>query len=186
MSLVKYKQKRNFGETSEPEGEKRSSGKKLEFVVLHYDFRLEMDGVLKSWAIPKGPSINSSDKRLAMMVGDHPFEYRKFSGNIPEGNYGAGIVEIWDHGTYIPEDEERKVVTEKQILKDLKAGVIKFSLKGKKLKGSFALVKMKKAESNFWLMIKHKDEFSVLSDYNSEDFTVKSSPINKALKKKAE
>ena len=109
MSLKDYQSKRDFKQTSEPKGKSESSAGKLKFVIqrhaasrLHYDFRLEMDGVLKSWAIPKGPSLNPDDKRLAMMVEDHPYNYRTFEGTIPAGNYGAGEVEIWDEGTYEP------------------------------------------------------------------------------------
>src|SRR5438874_861882 len=131
MSLAKYKEKRNFKITPEPAPKKIKSTKKLEFVVqrhkatrLHYDFRLEMDGVLKSWAVPKGPSMNPGDKRLAMMVEDHPYDYRTFKGIIPEGNYGAGIVEIWDHGFYAPINEHSEIIDEKTMLKDLKKGSI--------------------------------------------------------------
>src|SRR6478752_2476014 len=149
MSLTKYKSKRSFKGTPEPTGGK-SSGTGLVFVVqkhhashLHYDFRLEMEGVLKSWAVPKGPSLNPADKRLAMMVEDHPYEYRTFEGVIPEGNYGAGVVEIWDKGTYEHIEIKDRKKGEKQLLADLKKGSIKIALKGKKLKGEFALVKIK-------------------------------------------
>ncbi|MGI8601313.1 MAG: DNA polymerase ligase N-terminal domain-containing protein [Chitinophagaceae bacterium] len=109
MSLTQYNKKRNFSKTTEPEGKGKSSKDSLLFVIqkhdassLHYDLRLEMESVLKSWAVPKGPSINPADKRLAMMVEDHPFDYKDFEGIIPEGNYGAGTVIVWDEGTYKP------------------------------------------------------------------------------------
>ena len=189
MSLEKYKQKRNFNETAEPEGKVLKAKKKeLSFVIqrhkasrLHYDFRLELEGVLKSWAVPKGPSLNPVDKRLAMMVEDHPYDYKDFEGEIPEGNYGAGIVEIWDKGTYTTIDNAQAGKEEKMLLEGLKSGNLKVLLKGKKLKGEFALVKLKKAEDNSWLLIKHRDKYAVDEDYNSEDHTLKSSKINKWL-----
>src|ERR1041385_9259567 len=145
MSLSEYKKMRRFNDTPEPEGKVASKNKqKLEFVVqkhhatqLHYDFRLELDGVLKSWAVPKGPSLNPADKRLAMMVEDHPFEYRKFEGTIPKGNYGAGNVIIWDKGWYELHREEDS--WPKTLQEGLKKGDLKFILHGQKLKGSFAL-----------------------------------------------
>ncbi|MEO6540900.1 MAG: DNA polymerase ligase N-terminal domain-containing protein, partial [Ferruginibacter sp.] len=137
MSLIKYKQKRDFKLSPEPQAGKNAS-KALSFVVqrhkasrLHYDFRLEMDGVLKSWAVPKGPSLNPKDKRLAMMVEDHPYDYKDFKGVIPSG-YGAGIVEIWDKGTYIGVDEDSNTIDEKKLRAALKAGSVKVALKGKK------------------------------------------------------
>ncbi len=188
MALTLYNKKRNFKDTSEPEGKVKSSKSKLIFVVqrhkatrLHYDFRLEMDGVLKSWAVPKGPSLDPEDKRLAMMVEDHPYDYKDFAGVIPEGNYGAGIVEIWDKGTYSDLENSDEKTAEKNLLKQLKSGSIKIRMFGKKLKGEFALVKLKNNEDNSWLLIKHRDEYAV-ENYNSEDDTLKSSPINKWLK----
>lgn len=181
MSLTKYKQKRKFNETPEPEGKVTKEKKKLIFVVqrhhashLHYDFRLELNGTLKSWAVPKGPSLNPKDKRLAMMVEDHPVDYATFEGDIPEGNYGAGHVDVWDHGTYEPIDEDGNIITASQFNKALHAGNIKFRMKGKKLKGDFALVNMKKDEKT-WLLIKHRDKYATDEDYNSEDYAKKSS-----------
>jgi bifunctional non-homologous end joining protein LigD len=179
--LDEYKRKRKFDRTPEPSGEPEPSGKpapavrptrlpkpnlQLEtrtehgntFVVqkhratrLHYDFRLAIDGALKSWAVPKGPSLNSADKRLAVQTEDHPLAYGGFEGKIPEGNYGAGTVMVWDRGTFFLEGEGGA-------LQQLAKGEIKFSLNGEKLRGSFALVKLKNSEKgNEWLMIKHKD-----------------------------
>ncbi|MEO6491104.1 MAG: DNA polymerase ligase N-terminal domain-containing protein [Ferruginibacter sp.] len=188
MSLIKYKQKRDFKKSPEPVAGINTTSK-LSFVVqrhkasrLHYDFRLEMEGVLKSWAVPKGPSLNPKDKRLAMMVEDHPYDYKDFSGVIPEG-YGAGIVEIWDKGNFSGVDEKGNVVDEKKMLAALKAGNLKFSLKGKKLKGEFALVKLKNTD-NSWLLIKHRDQYAVDTLYDSEKETLASSPINKWLSAK--
>lgn len=191
MALKEYRKKRDLSKTPEPSGGKSDRDQKLIFVVqrhkashLHYDFRLEMEGVLKSWAVPKGPSMDPSDKRLAMMVEDHPYDYKDFKGIIPEGNYGAGIVEKWDNGTYEPLNVPRGKSPEKELLAELKKGSLKFKLKGKKLKGEFALVRLKKAEENSWLLIKHRDAHAI-DGYNSEEETPKNSPINKALAKEA-
>ena len=192
MALTLYNKKRNFKETSEPSGllsgKEKKSASKLIFVVqrhkatnLHYDFRLEMDGVLKSWAVPKGPSLNPKDKRLAMMVEDHPYDYKDFAGIIPEGNYGAGIVEIWDKGTYTDIENSSHDVAVKNLRQGIKAGNLKFQLFGKKLKGEFALVKLKNNDDNSWLLIKHNDEYAVDTDYSSEEDTPENSPINKWL-----
>lgn len=176
MSLTKYRQKRNFKTTSEPASGK-TSGKQHIFVVqrhhasrLHYDFRLEMDGVLKSWAVPKGPSLNPADKRLAMEVEDHPYDYKDFEGVIPKGNYGAGLVYLWDKGTYQLLNDEGKNF-DKEALHEWHEGNLKIVLKGKKLKGEFALVKMKNSDDNAWLLLKHKDKYAVKEAYNSEDYT---------------
>jgi bifunctional non-homologous end joining protein LigD len=119
---------------------------------LHYDFRLEIAGFLKSWAIPKGPSMNPSDKRLAVMVDDHPLEYREFEGMIPEGHYGAGAVLIWDSGEFQPGEDPES---------DLKKGRLSFTLKGKKLKGNFSLILMKgRGSGKDWLLIKGQDSFA--------------------------
>jgi len=181
MSLTTYKKKRSFKNTPEPESGKKTGGKELIFVVqrhhashLHYDFRLELNSVLKSWAVPKGPSMNPQDKRLAMMVEDHPVEYAAFEGDIPAGNYGAGHVDIWDKGTYEPIDEEGNIISASAFGKELKGGSIKFRIKGKKLKGDFALVKLK-TDDKSWLLIKHRDKYATDEEYNSEDFAKKSS-----------
>lgn len=186
MSLSKYTAKRNFTVSPEPDARVNKSKGKLSFVVqrhkashLHYDFRLEMQGVLKSWAVPKGPSMNPDDKRLAMMVEDHPYAYKDFKGVIPEG-YGAGIVEIWDKGNYSTIQKMEAAAAEKNLRAGLKAGNLKFTLHGKKLNGEFALVKLKGKQENAWLLIKHKDEFAV-TEYDSEKETLPSSPINKWL-----
>lgn len=187
MALELYKKKRNFNQTPEPEGKTKSSKSKLAFVIqrhkashLHYDLRLEMDGVLKSWAVPKGPSLNPKDKRLAMMVEDHPYDYKDFAGVIPSG-YGAGIVEIWDEGTYSDLENSDIKTAQKNLKAGLHAGNLKFRMFGKKLKGEFALVRLKGKQDNTWLLIKHNDEGAVQGDYNSELETPKNSPINKWL-----
>jgi bifunctional non-homologous end joining protein LigD len=159
MILDRYKKKRDFLKTPEPKKNKKAKSEKLIFVVqkhrakrLHYDFRLEMGGVLKSWAVPKGPSKSPSDKRLAILTEDHPLSYADFEGTIPQGQYGAGSVEIWDSGEYenIKVDESGKLIP---LLKCFKSGQIEINLKGKKLNGNYALVNFK--DKN-WLLIKMK------------------------------
>jgi bifunctional non-homologous end joining protein LigD len=135
---------------------------------LHYDFRLELGAVLKSWAVPKGPSMNPADKRLAVMVEDHPVSYIDFEGAIPEGNYGAGIVEVWDKGLFFPINKDLEKISEREALLALKNGELKFFLKGEKLEGEFVLVRLK--DSKNWLLIKHKDEYAVNKKYDSENF----------------
>ncbi|TMI78381.1 MAG: hypothetical protein E6H10_17175 [Bacteroidetes bacterium] len=182
MSLTLYKKKRSFNETPEPKGKKKSSARSLKFVVqkhdatqLHYDFRLEMEGALKSWAIPKGPSLNPQDKRLAMMVEDHPFDYRTFEGTIPAGNYGAGTVMVWDEGTYTAMGFEEEPIKkqEKILLEEMKKGDVKIVLDGEKLKGAFALVKIKGRGENTWLLIKKQDAAATDKDVTKKDKSVK-------------
>jgi len=173
MSLSRYKEKRNFSDTPEPVGKEKSSARELRFVIqkhdatnLHYDFRLELRGVLKSWAVPKGPSLNPVDKRLAMMVEDHPYDYRTFEGIIPAGNYGGGTVIVWDEGTYEPMGGEGKTRSEqeKMLLQQLHAGDMKLVLHGQKVQGTFGIFRLKKAGENSWLLVKKKDEFASEED----------------------
>ena len=160
--LNEYKKKRNFKKSPEPKGGKASKKKPI-FVVqkhdashLHYDLRLEVDGVLKSWAVPKGPSLNPETKRLAAMTEDHPIDYAEFEGVIPEG-YGAGTVMVWDKGTYVNESEkDGKEISTKDALEK---GHISFTLQGKKMKGGWSLIHMKNRGKN-WLLIKKDDEYA--------------------------
>lgn len=179
MALSAYKKKRRLNETPEPAGGKAPAAQ-LRFVVqkhhasrLHYDFRLELRGVLKSWAVPKGPSLNPKDKRLAMEVEDHPYDYKDFEGVIPKGNYGAGTVIVWDEGTYEPlESNGDKEAMEKDLMKQWRTGSLKVVLKGKKLKGEFALVKMSGKEDNAWLLIKHNDKYATDADVTRKEKSV--------------
>src|SRR6202140_4927569 len=184
MSLDEYKRKRRFEETLEPppKVEKKSRHR---FVVqrhaatrLHYDFRLEMEGVLKSWAVPKGPSLDPADKRLAMQVEDYPVSYFDFEGTIPQGNYGGGTVMVWDVGTWeplspIPVNGEYLPGTEKEAIAMLEKGDLEFRLKGKRLKGDFALVHIKArrpgSKGNEWLLIKKKDDH-VVAGFNIDEY----------------
>lgn len=166
MALEEYRRKRRFGVTPEPSGEQsqRGAGRdSLHYVIqkhrashLHYDFRLEWKGVLLSWAIPKGPSIDPSVKRLAAPTEDHPLDYAGFEGAIPEGEYGAGTVMVWDNGSWSPEVEDVDAALTK--------GDLKFTLHGKKLKGSWVLVRTRGFRGSggrpSWLLIKHRDEFA--------------------------
>lgn len=167
-SLATYQRMRDFRATPEPAGEVRASGDELSFVVqkhaarrLHYDFRLELDGTLKSWAVPKGPSLDPHDKRMAVQVEDHPLSYGGFEGVIPEGHYGAGSVIVWDRGTWVPLGDPRKGYRE---------GKLKFELRGEKLHGGFTLVRMKSRENERqvpWLLIKeHDDEARPASEFD--------------------
>src|SRR3989440_3571879 len=161
MALEEYKRKRSFDRTPEPPP-KLEAKPGFRFVVqkhrashLHYDFRLEMEGVLKSWAVPKGPSLDPADKRLAMMTEDHPVSYFHFEGTIPEGNYGAGTVMVWDTGTWEPLGNASQM---------LEKGDLKFRLHGEKLQGEFVLARMRSrrpgSKGTEWLLIKKKDEFA--------------------------
>jgi bifunctional non-homologous end joining protein LigD len=169
MTLAQYKEKRNFKVTPEPSGDtsaEKGSHKQLLYVIqkhratqLHYDFRLEFEGVLLSWAVPKGPSLDPSVKRLAMQVEDHPVDYGGFEGVIPEGEYGGGTVMVWDTGTWTPESPH--------IAEALKKGDLKFTLHGKKLRGSWVLVRTHgygSSSGKSWLLIKHRDEFASTED----------------------
>src|ERR1700726_814972 len=184
--LAEYRQKRRFDKTAEPPGSVAREAK-ARFVIqkhaatrLHYDLRLEVGGVLKSWAVPKGPSLNPGDKRLAIQVEDHPFEYRKFEGTIPEGNYGAGEVIIWDQGTYEPEGPLSAA-------EQLERGERKLRLHGHTLNGSFVLVKLKHSRGkNEWLLIKHRDDHANPM-WNAEEHgesVVSGRPIPKPHKEK--
>lgn len=174
MSLSKYNAKRNFNETSEPAGKTAKAGKAHIFVVqrhdashLHWDFRLELDGTLKSWAVPKGPSLNPADKRLAVQVEDHPKSYATFSGDIPEGNYGAGHVDIWDHGTYETVDQEGNVLPQTKALAAWKKGHMRLRLQGRRLKGEFQIFRMHDGDKN-WLLLKVEDEYSTDKKYDPD------------------
>jgi bifunctional non-homologous end joining protein LigD len=170
--LAEYRRKRDFAKTSEPAGGAtgRQSKQRLRFVVqkhaasrLHFDLRLELDGVMKSWAVPKGPSYDPSVRRLAMEVEDHPIEYNAFEGTIPEGEYGAGTVMLWDRGTYEPEDGGGASA----VREGYERGDLKIVIHGKRLKGAWVLVRMRTGARGRaqWLLIKHRDELAS-ADYD--------------------
>ncbi len=169
MGLKEYNKKRNFKNTPEPDGQEDTTHLNR-FVIqrhrashLHYDLRLEMNGVLKSWAIPKGPSMNPEDKRLAVATEDHPVKYLTFEGNIPKGNYGAGTMTIWDHGTFLSQSD---------IIESYTSGKLSISFSGDKIKGLFSLVKTRaQSGQNQWLLMKKKDAYAVEEDYDAETFS---------------
>ena len=175
MKLNEYRKKRNFAATPEPQGAtttEKKGNKSLIYTIqkhmathLHYDLRLEWRGVLLSWAVPKGPSLDPEVKRLAMQTEDHPIEYADFEGVIPAGQYGAGTVMLWDRGTWQPESAD--------VDASLKAGEIKFTLYGKKLQGSWVLVHTRGFGSNpgrsAWLLIKHRDQYASMKDVTQEE-----------------
>ncbi len=171
MPLDQYAAKRRFENTPEPPPSKEKSKTPANYFCvqrhdatrLHYDFRLEMDGVLKSWAVPKGPTLDPAVKHFAAQVEDHPLEYGGFEGNIPEGNYGAGSVMLWDRGTF-------ELLGDAPAREQLERGDLKFRLHGDKLKGEFAIVRMKgRGKGNEWLLIKKRDEFAV-PDWDIENY----------------
>src|SRR6202023_565737 len=174
MPLNEYRKKRDFKISPEPSGDKaapQAPKSSLIYVIqkhrasqLHYDFRLEFCGTLLSWAVPKGPSLDPSVKRLAMQVEDHPVEYASFEGVIPEGEYGGGTVMVWDQGTWTPESPDVDAALQK--------GDLKFTLHGKKLKGSWVLVRTRgygRSSDKSWLLIKHRDEFASQADITTEE-----------------
>ncbi len=172
MGLDEYIKKRDFENTPEP-GPELDTSNQHRFVFqrhrasrLHYDLRLEMDGVLKSWAIPKGPSMNPLDKRLAVQTEDHPIKYLHFHGTIPKGNYGAGKMTIWDSGNYF------SILEEEDLLKQFKDGILNLLFNGEKIKGEFALVRTNRGDQkNQWLLIKKKDRYSTDLNYDAEDYS---------------
>lgn len=176
MDLEKYNEKRDFDRTKEPKGELHKSKGALQFVVqkhkashLHYDFRLEIGGVLVSWAVPKGPSADPSDRRLAVHVENHPMDYLHFEGTIPAGEYGGGTVMVWDTGTYHTEGNEDIKKDDSLMQKQIEDGSIKIVLEGTKMKGAWHLVKMKGDQKN-WLLMKSRSD----SDSNEKEFVAKS------------
>src|SRR2546423_7166993 len=185
--LAEYRKKRDFKRTREPSGEKSvapARAGRLRFVIqkhaashLHFDLRLELDGVMKSWAVPKGPSVDPSVKRLAMQVEDHPIDYNSFEGTIPKGEYGGGTVMLWDRGTYSSDTAASPSEEEDAIREGLRRGDLKITFHGARLHGSFALIRMKFSRDSSssakpqWLLIKHRDEFATDEDVVAENMT---------------
>jgi bifunctional non-homologous end joining protein LigD len=165
--LAEYHRKRDFSRTAEPRGGAKRAGPKLSYVIqkhaasrLHFDLRLELDGVMKSWAVPKGPSLDPAVKRLAMQVEDHPIEYNQFEGIIPQGEYGGGTVMVWDRGSYRYGGDDPDPV--EGLRAGFRKGDFKFVLQGRRLRGSWVLVRIRRGDPDRpqWLLIKHRDEFA--------------------------
>src|SRR5437763_10305352 len=183
--LTEYQRKRDFTRTAEPSGDKPVAPPpqgRLRFVIqkhaashLHFDLRLELDGVMKSWAVPKGPSTDPSVKRLAMQVEDHPIDYNTFEGTIPQGEYGGGTVMLWDRGTYAPDKPTDG--DEAALRESYSRGDLKITFFGERMRGSYALVRMKfsrdgkSSDKPQWLLIKHRDEFASTDDIVAENMT---------------
>jgi bifunctional non-homologous end joining protein LigD len=183
--LAEYQRKRDFSRTPEPKGRagRKRGGKKLEFVIqkhaatsLHYDLRLELDDVMKSWAVPKGPSLDPKVKRLAMEVEDHPMEYNTFEGTIPRGEYGGGTVLIWDRGTYFADEAGPSEDEQAVLRREHRAGKLSVTFEGERLRGSFALVRTDAGPKPKWLLIKHRDDSAapgsdIVADYETSVVT---------------
>jgi len=176
-ALREYRRKRDFTLTAEPRGGRRGTTRKLAYVIqkhaashLHFDLRLELDGVMKSWAVPKGPSLDPAVKRLAVEVEDHPIEYNAFEGTIPQGEYGGGAVMIWDRGTYRYDGDDPDPI--EGLRQGYRKGALKIVLQGKRLKGSWVLVRTRRAQQKRpqWLLIKHRDRAAKAGSRVVEDY----------------
>ena len=193
MSIEEYNRKRDFDQTAEPPGKKLPGKGPLRFVVqmhaatrLHYDLRLEMGGVFRSWAVPKGPSMDPMDQRLAVFVEDHPLDYGSFEGMIPKGNYGAGTVMVWDQGTYVERGSQGREDSEVAALKGLAEGHITFVVEGQKIRGEFALIRLKKGDEKSWLLVKKRDEHAGHYDVTRDNLSVKTGRSMKEIAENAE
>jgi bifunctional non-homologous end joining protein LigD len=190
MSVAVYNRRKDLPSSiSISQQIKKTSPHKRIFVVqrhlgsiLHYDLRIEINGILKSWAIPKGPSMNGGDRRLAVLAEDYPLSYANFQGIVPEGTYGAGILELWDKGTCVPHAIHSSGCPDQDLMCQFKEGRLKFTLKGKKLKGVFTLVRLDGGDQRHWLLIKGNDKFAVNDPYDCEKYIARHSRINKALR----
>jgi bifunctional non-homologous end joining protein LigD len=189
MNVIVPKGSRSINRTPEyPPLQKGISQKRIFVVhrhlgsILHYDLRIEINGILKCWAIPKGPSMNVGDRRLSILVDNQPLSYASFKGTEPDKNYKSGTVEIWDKGFYTGHSTKSSICNNRDLLCQLKEGRLKFTLKGKKLKGVFSLVRINGVDSQYWVLIKGNDKFAVTDPYDSEHYIGRNSTINKILR----